>query len=51
MDVENGLQTEPVNKGKKPAKKKAEKKQTHHKKCGHVGETGEHGHLGTNAAR
>jgi hypothetical protein len=51
MDVEKGLQTEPVNKEKKPAKKKAAKTRTHHEKCGAVGKTGEHGKLGTNAAK
>jgi hypothetical protein len=42
------LRTEPIDGEKeKPAKKKS---QTHHERCGDVGETGEHGDLGTNSA-
>jgi hypothetical protein len=53
MDHRNALKTEPVSTKKAGPKKKqkAARKQTHHKKCGEVGKTGEHGHLGTNAAK
>lgn len=41
---ENTLKTEPVKEEKKA------KSQTHHERCGDVGETGEHGEIGSNSA-